>query len=482
MLPACPWIAPDLSRTASSHDGRTVGLLDQHLTRSGTMRSKLTPRSPADNGEATHSLKDDRGWALLRSWLPADLDAIAHAHGAILRERKICDGALLVRLALLYATCLRSLAVTAAWAARAFALDVTPDALSYRFRQSVTFLKAITASVLTARLRGPSIEGVALRLIDATSICGPGAEGTEWRIHLTYDPGQGAVCGAEITDEHGGEHLNRAAAEPHDLVIGDRGYGHARDVRAARHAERKCLIRGHLQSLAITDLAGVGLTPRRLIDDAQRGHWDRDVMLLQRGFEPEPVRLVIVPLPIEAASRARQKLAKAAKKKGRRPDALAMELAGYLCLLTTLSREHASVPMLCRWYRIRWQVELFFKRARQMLHLGQVRGGDDLVQLQLWAQVLLSALCEWGASGLCDAPRVGPNSTPVSLWRAVRIVALELLQALLGDASLEDHCAKVETTRTRLRDRPRRRRSYAAATIDEILTTLNPSETAVVTA
>lgn len=418
----------------------------------------------------------DRDWSLVSAWLPPDLDAMARAHRAFERARVVPDAATLLRLLLLYASTLHSLMTTAAWAARALGLELTGSALGYRFRQMPTFLCALTTAVLATRLRAPPCDGVALRILDATCIAGPGAVGSEWRVHVTYDPRVG-VTGVELTDEHGGEALRRARARRGDLVMGDRGYGHASDVRAARAAGWDCLVRTHLQSLAVRDTAGCALTPEALMSAADAGLVDHDVELPQAGHPTVTARLLVVPLPREAAGRARQKAHRTALRKGQAVDATALALAGYFCALTTLDRERASVEALCTWYRVRWQVELFFKRARQLLDLGRIAGSDALEQAQLWAQVLLAALAEWGAVGLREVPRVGTRHAPVSSWRAFAIVALELVRSLIGPVALSITAAAAETTRARLRDRPRRRRRYADETLDELLGALNAPQT-----
>lgn len=418
----------------------------------------------------------DRDWSLMCAWLPPGLDAMARTHRAFERARVVPDAATLLRLVLLYASTLHSLMTTAAWAARALGLELSGSALAYRFRQMPAFLSALTTAVLAARLRAPPCEGVALRIVDATCIAGPGATATEWRVHLTYDPRAG-VTGVELTDEHGGEALRRAAARRGDLVMADRGYGYARDLRAARAAGWDCLVRCHLQSLAVRDTAGHALTPEALMAAADAGLVDQDVRLPQAGQPTVTARLLVVPLPPEAAGRARQKLRRVASKKGHRADATALALAGYFCALTTLDRARASLEALCRWYRVRWQVELFFKRARQMLDLGRIAGSDALEQAQLWAQVLLAALAEWGAVGLREVPRVGTRRAPVSPWRAFAIVTLELVRSLVGHVALSITAAAAEATRGRLRDRPRRRRRYADETLDELLGALNAPQT-----
>ena len=108
-----------------------------------------------------------------------------------------------------------------------------------------------------------------------------------------------------------------------------------------------------------------------------------------------PARLLVRPLPTELANRARAKLRRNASKKGRTPSQLALRLAGYFCLLTTLPLELANDEVVLELYRIRWQIELFFKRCKSLLHLNQLRALDpQLVQAYCLAKLVEVAMIQ----------------------------------------------------------------------------------------
>jgi hypothetical protein len=316
------------------------------------------PAKPTARVERNPSLDpaSDDDWDQLRAMLPVDLDALASQCKAIIRRRKIKSGSVLLRLILIYVLCSLSLRDAASWAARAFGLMLTDEALGYRFAKATPFVQQIVVTILGARLHERPTAGVALRLLDATVLSEPGSAGTDWRVHTTYDPVRAEIVGVEVTDAHGGEHVRRAATMPRDLVIGDMGLGHASDVREAKARSVHVLLRAHLQSLAVDDLQGRRMAPKKLLDDADKGHLDRDVLLPEEGREAVAARLVIVPLPPEQAGRARQKLRKG--RKGRPISKLTLRLAGYFCCVTTLTKEEAPTEALLTWYRVRWQVEI----------------------------------------------------------------------------------------------------------------------------
>src|SRR5262249_80879 len=83
--------------------------------------------------------------------------------------------------------------------------------------------------------------------------------------------------------------------------------------RAAEGGGVHALLRTHLQSLAVDDLQGRRMAPEKLLDDADKGCLDREVLLPEAGREAVATRLLVVPLPPEQAGRARQKLRKSRK-------------------------------------------------------------------------------------------------------------------------------------------------------------------------
>ena len=136
------------------------------------------------------------------------------------------------------------------------------------------------------------------------------------------------------------------------------------------------------------DAQGAARTPRSFADAADRGDCEHAVQLTRQRDPGLLARVIVVPMPPEAAGRARQKVRKEAAKRGRQPDALTLHLAGYLCLITTQDAADLSVEQACSLYRIRWSIECFLKRCKSLCHLGKIRGGDALVRVQIWARLL----------------------------------------------------------------------------------------------
>jgi hypothetical protein len=425
--------------------------------------------------------EQDQDWPRLLALLPApaELEQGAKSTGALVRRRVVTSADLLLRLILVYALGGLSLRETAAWAARAFGLCLTDSALDYRFLHAVGWLQHLVARMLQARVHEQAARGVALRLIDATVLTEPGSKGTDWRLHLTYDPAVATIVGVDFTGPHEGEHIARAAGVAGDLIVGDRAYGHASDVRVTEARQLLCLFRAHLQNLAVADLEGQRLDPAALLDAADRGQYEHAVLLPERGYEPVAVRLVLVPLTPEQAGRAREKLRKQAQKKGKAPQELTLRLAGYFCCITTLTPEQASLEALVLWYRVRWQVELLIKRCKSLLHFDRLaKARPELIALQVWAHVLVAILVERLGALTRAADQAARTAPPLSLWHLTRLHWIDAVLAVYGGSSLQDRLGASTVTAARARERPRRKRCWASELIASLLQALGPPKEA----
>jgi len=105
-----------------------------------------------------------------------------------------------------------------------------------------------------------------------------------------------------------------------------------------------------------------------------------------------PGRLIAYRLPDEAVERARQRLR---REKGSEPSARTLEAAKYVLLFTTAVRARLDAGRCLRGYRLRWQIELQFKRWKSLCGFDLLPNWrDDTTLAWLYAKVLLGALLD----------------------------------------------------------------------------------------
>jgi hypothetical protein len=223
----------------------------------------------------------------------------------------------------------------------------------------------------------------------------------------------------ELTDARGGEHLGRAPVKAGDVLLGDRNFLHAAAVRAAVDAGGHVLIRlrwNHPPMLAARGhhRAFHALTYARRLRVGQVGDWS--VRLLAGKGTPIPGRVVAIRLPRPVAARSERRVRRESGRKGKRLDPRSLEAAHFVMLFTTLPTTVLGPRNVLDLYRCRWQIEITFKRLKQLLKLGRLphqepRAARSWILAKLVVALLLeklhrnaSAFSPWGYSLVETAP------------------------------------------------------------------------------
>src|SRR5258708_37966696 len=173
----------------------------------------------------------DGGWKELRSRIGSteELEATAKASGALLRRREIKSAEDLLRLALAYGPCGMSLRGVAAWAQTIGLGELSDVAALNRLRGSAAWLQEMVGGLLARRLSGSLVaEGRIIRLVDGTTISGPGSDRADWRLHYGYDPRLGRTVDCELTTARVGEHLRRVQGAAGGNLVGGARNGQRR--------------------------------------------------------------------------------------------------------------------------------------------------------------------------------------------------------------------------------------------------------------
>jgi hypothetical protein len=137
---------------------------------------------------------------------------------------------------------------------------------------------------------------------------------------------------------------------------------------------------------------------------ADRVEWAQAALgLAERRVEG--LRLTAFRLPPQSAARYRAALRESQRRQGRTPTQAALELAGWLILITNAPVAKLPTAMIAYLYRLRWQIELIFRQCKQTLRLDHTAGEDPYrTQCEIWARLLLAVFVFWWhahATGAC---------------------------------------------------------------------------------
>lgn len=331
-----------------------------------------------------------------------DLEATARRSGALTRRREIRSAESLLRLVLAWGPGDLSLRQAAVWADMSGVAAMGDAAVMRRLRKSADWLEGLVQAVLEARsqaLRPASVDGRLLRLIDGTTFGVVGSKKPGWRLHAGFDLALGRFDGIKLTSRAQGEGLEQIGVIQGEIRIADRGFARPDGLRHMIDHGGDFLIRLGSRSLKLEQDKGAPIDLMALFAAAlEKSGWDGLVNVLngrksRKSWPPLPIRLLIRPLPPEQAEAARQRLRRAGQREGYKPSPLAFEAAGFVMLATSL--HDIAADDLFDLYRLRWQIELAFKRLKSLIGARCVPTKDpDLARTWLYAHLLTALIVE----------------------------------------------------------------------------------------
>lgn len=352
------------------------------------------------------------------------LAASARETKAFLRPRVIGSAADLLRVILAYCLGERGLRLTCVWASASGLADISNVALLKRLRGCGDWLSLLIGGVLSGYAPAAG-EGRLIRLIDATNVPQAGAAARKknrlWRVHSAFDlPGE-RFGHFELTDQQGAERLDRIPVVAGEIRIADRVYLHPERIAAVLEAGADIVVRAGWKSAGWLDETGAALDlPGLLRKSARTGRIDRPIRLARKNHGPLALRLVAVRKSPEAAAAARRKARRAAQRGGHQISKDTLTAAEWVLLVTSLPAELPagaaaqagretktfSTNDVLALYRLRWRIELGFKRLKSVIGLKGPPGGDER-SARPWvlAHLLMILLLEPLVDAFEDSPR-----------------------------------------------------------------------------
>jgi hypothetical protein len=336
----------------------------------------------------------------LLTFLPPGWKDKAKELGALKRCRKVPDAEALLRMLLIHLAEGYSLRETAVQARRGHVVDVSDVTVMDRLKQSGAWFQWMNEQLMNqwVSLHPRTVFGAnrSVRVVDATRIKEPGPTGSSWCLHYSIQLPSLACDQLLVCDPHGsGETFKRFDVQQGDLFVGDRVYGVVPGIAHVVNGGGDVLVRFAMDNLPLYSETGrkLHLLPRlRKLRGTKLGDWP--VTIRCEGEEIH-ARVCAIKKSRQATERARKQVRRRAQKDGTKTRARTLELAGYLCILTTLAAQELRPSHALEMYRGRWQIELVFKRLKSILALGHLRKTDpDAAIAWLHGKLLVAFLVE----------------------------------------------------------------------------------------
>ena len=331
----------------------------------------------------THESVVHRDWQnVIRALGGAEsIETSAKETRAFLRARMVGSAVDLLRLILAYCLGERGLRSTAGWAASIGLVDISNVALLYRLRQCGDWLTVLVGRALATAAPAAS-RGRLIRIIDATTVPKAGTlaktKNRLWRVHGAFDLPSERFGFFELTDEKGGETLDRIPVVKGEIRIGDRAYLQPDRIASVLDAGADILVRAGWRNARWLDADG---KPVDLLAEfrkgAARGLIDRPIWIARKGGGALAVRMVAVKKPAQAAEAAKRKARQASRKGGPQISKGTLVAAEWVILITSLPPQTFPTADVLALYRLRWRIELGFKRLKSLIGLKGPPGTDE---------------------------------------------------------------------------------------------------------
>lgn len=178
--------------------------------------------------------------------------------------------------------------------------------------------------------------------------------------------------------------------EEGDLVIRDLGYFNLSQLLKIK--ENKAYFISRLSISTKIFLNRNDKNPVNLIQHLQDLGINKkniDIEIYIGKKERIPVRLIAVKVPMEVIEARRQQYKKA-RGRGQEPSENLKEWNGYTFMVTNIAKDKLSLKMILKMYKLRWQIELFFKNMKSNICINKLTGKNKYrIQCILYTKLII---------------------------------------------------------------------------------------------
>lgn len=361
----------------------------------------------------THESLRNKDWNSIVSRLGGMemLETSARETKAFLRARVIGSAVDLLRMILAYCLGDGGFRSTSAWATSIGLVDISGVGLLYRLRQCGDWLTLLVGQALAAAAPAAS-RGRLIRIVDATTVPKAGTAAKKhsrlWRIHSAFDLPHERFGHFELTDEHAGERFDRIPVVEGEIRIGDRAYLQPDRIGEVLAAGADVVVRAGWKSARWLDADGNPIDLcAELRKATARGLIDRTIWIARKRASALRLRLVAIKKPAQAAAAARRKARRDAQREGHQLSKQTLAAADWIIIVTSLPPEQFVTADVLALYRLRWRIELGFKRLKSLIGLKGPPGIDERsARPYVLAHLLMILLLEPLIDELEDSPRL----------------------------------------------------------------------------
>jgi hypothetical protein len=308
-----------------------------------------------------------------------ELEKTAATQGALIRKRVIKSAKILIIALFTYATVRMSQRNLSASMAAIGLADMSDQAWQKKIVKCGKWLtlilsKAMSKYSITDKEQFHKRE---IKLIDGSMIVQEGTKGKKGgkslRIHMCYSLTKGRMDSVQLTDEHTAESVTILPINSGDIILGDAGFGKGNAIEYVVSKRADAIFRAtpnHMK-LAKDEKGKDKIDMVSVLSKAKEDILDFGCHIHTKNGKYCQVRVIARRLPEDKAILAKQRKKQNAIRKQSKLKDETLIFAEWTILITTLGDEYNAMEILAL-YRIRWQIELLFKRFKQAFKVSKL--------------------------------------------------------------------------------------------------------------
>ena len=339
-------------------------------------------------------------WDLLMSFFPEGWRDTAVTTGAMkgLRKNKSVEG--LIHTLLMHIGCGFSLRETVVRAKKAGLADLSDVALLKRMKKSKEWLRSMCVQLFKEQgIALSNSNNFQVRAFDATTIKEPGKTGSLWRLHYSVCLPSLNCDFFKLTETNGvgtGESLKQYPISKGEYILADRAYSTQSGIHYAHIQKAYVTIRLNTSTLPLYDRDQGKFELFKAVKKLKKAGAFRSWLVTVKADNNKiDGRLCAIRKTQHAIALAQKKIRREASKKRKTIKSETLEYAKYVIVFTTFPELQFSTADILEWYRIRWQVELVFKRFKSIAQVGHLpKHDEESSKAWIYGKLLVALLVE----------------------------------------------------------------------------------------
>jgi len=332
--------------------------------------------------------------------MPNGYEAACFTENAIQRKRGISDPNDLMMLSLFHLVNGCSL-VEISEIARLTKLGTVSDvAFMKRFENCGNWFKWILSQIELTEVFDYSkpdwLEEYEVLSFDASDVSEKGRSGRIYRIHYALNLFGMQSAYYKITDQKTGESLCNFDFKKNDLIIADRIYSTFKGIKHCLDGDANFVLRLRKNSFNVYDSEDNKINLLECLEKMEDGEvLDLPVFVyLDNGKTNTRLRVCAVRKDEKFSKRTENKLKRKESKKQINISEETKAFNDYIVVVTALPDKISGRDIL-ELYRLRWQVEIYFKRLKSIMDFGELpKRRQDSAEAWLNGKLMVALLIE----------------------------------------------------------------------------------------